>query len=445
LRTAIAATPRKLVVLDDDPTGTQTVHDIAVVTRWDVATLRAELERHEAGFYILTNSRSLSAPAAYALNIELAQNLRAAAAEAGVDYTIVSRSDSTLRGHFQIETDALGAACGPFHATLLVPYFEAGGRYTMGDTHYVMEGDALVPAAETPFARDVAFGYRNSDLRAWVEEKTAGRVRAADVQSLSLQLIRGGGPDAVLESLLSVPHGACVIVNAVAPRDVEVVALATLRAEQRGRSLLFRTAASFVAARLGLEPRPLLDPAALATGTANTGGLIIAGSHVPKTTQQLARLREVHAVYAVELPVDAVLGGKQASIVLDEIIRRTNTALLAGKDVLVFTSRHLVAGSNAEGDLEIGQRVSQALISVVQGLHVRPRFLVAKGGITSSDIATRGLNVQRALVLGQLLPGVPVWRLGPEAKFPGLNYVVFPGNVGGPDALADAYRILRVS
>ena len=76
-------------------------------------------------------------------------------------------------------------------------------------------------------------------------------------------------------------------------------------------------------------------------------------------------------------------------------------------------------------------------------LEVRPRYLIAKGGITSSDLATKGLGVKRARVLGQILPGVPVWELGPETKFPGLPYVVFPGNVGGPEALQDAVQKLK--
>jgi hypothetical protein len=52
-------------------------------------------------------------------------------------------------------------------------------------------------------------------------------------------------------------------------------------------------------------------------------------------------------------------------------------------------------------------------------------------------------GVRRAQVLGQIVPGVPVWRLGPESKYPGLPYVVFPGNAGGPDALASVIRVLR--
>jgi uncharacterized protein YgbK (DUF1537 family) len=77
------------------------------------------------------------------------------------------------------------------------------------------------------------------------------------------------------------------------------------------------------------------------------------------------------------------------------------------------------------------------LIALVQRITATPRFLVAKGGITSSDIATGGLGVRRAHVLGQLIPGVPVWRLGAESRFPGMAYVVFPGNVGDDRALAE--------
>jgi uncharacterized protein YgbK (DUF1537 family) len=64
--------------------------------------------------------------------------------------------------------------------------------------------------------------------------------------------------------------------------------------------------------------------------------------------------------------------------------------------------------------------------------------LIAKGGITSSDVATQALNVSRAVVMGQLLPGVPVWQLGAESRYPGLAYVVFPGNVGRSKSLLEA-------
>lgn len=439
VRAAALGSNRTLVVLDDDPTGTQTVHDVPVVTRWDVATLHAELARAEPCFFILTNSRSLVAADARALNRELAANLREASASAGRAFTLVSRSDSTLRGHFPLETDALADVCGPFDATIVAPYFEAGGRYTLGDVHYVAEGDRLVPAAETPFARDHAFGYRSSNLRAWVEEKTGGRIRAADVASIGADTIRRGGPDAVAAALLALRPGSVCVANLCAPRDAEVFAAATLAAERAGRKFLYRTAASFVSARLGLVPRPLLTSAELG-GSGRSGGLVVVGSYVPKTTTQLERLlASARAPRFVELNVAALLDPQRCEPLLKTAAGKISTALAAGEDAVVYTSRELVNGADPAASLEIGRRVSNALVAVVRGLTVAPRFVIAKGGITSSDVATRGLGVVRALVRGQVLPGVPVWKLGGETRFPGLDYVVFPGNVGNDEALAAVF------
>lgn len=461
IRAAIASQPgHKVVVLDDDPTGTQTVYDVPVLTEWDVGTLRAEFARPGPCFYILTNSRSLPPDAAAALNQEIARCLREAVwRHAGWktdppgchdlcarQFTLVSRSDSTLRGHFPLETDVLAAELGPFDATLLVPYFEAGGRYTIRNVHYVAEGDMLVPAGDTPFARDAAFGYRSSELREWVEEKTAGGVRAADVASISLEELRTAspGPDparTLATRLQGLPRGAVCVVNAAHPRDLEFLVLAALAAERAGSRFLYRTAAQYVAARLGLEPAPLLRAEALAA-SGPAGGLTVVGSYVPRTTEQLARLLEREAVEPVEIEVAALLDTARRPAAIATALSRTNTALAAGRDVVAHTSRGLVTGPDPVRSLEIGRQVSDALVALVRGLEIRPRYLVAKGGITASDLATRGLDVKRALVIGQVLSGIPAWRLGEETRFPGLAYVVFPGNVGGPDALAEIVHAL---
>lgn len=459
IRALLAARPgHKLVVLDDDPTGTQTVHDVPVLTVWDVETLRAEFAQPGPCFYILTNSRSLGADAAAELNREIARNLKGAAAslppvstrnehggrDAAAPFTVVSRSDSTLRGHFPLETDVLAEELGPFDATLIIPYFEAGGRYTIHDVHYVAEGDKLTPAAETPFAKDAVFGYTHSNLREWVEEKTQGRVKSREVASVSLETIRGSGPLAVCEQLQNLAKGCVCIVNAAALSDMDVFALGLLMAEQKGRRYLLRSAAQIVAARLGLEPRPLLSGHDLKT-SGSAGGLVVVGSYVPKTTEQLTHLLANTNIERIELPVPALLDEAKRAECIERALGGIHDALRANRDVVLYTSRGLVTGDEAARNLQIGNRVSAALVEIVQQLTVRPRYLIAKGGITSSDLATRGLGVKRAMVAGQLLPGIPVWRLGAEAKFPGLNYVVFPGNVGGPDALVEAVQTLRAS
>lgn len=439
----LAAGQRSLIVLDDDPTGTQTVYDLPVLTEWTVASLRAELALGTPTFYILTNSRSLPLPAAQELNAEIGHNLLAAAQATGRDFAVVSRSDSTLRGHYPGETDALTAALGQqVDATLIIPFFLEGGRFTINDVHYVAEGDQLVPAAATPFARDAAFGYHNSDLRAWVEEKTAGRVAAAAVASITIDDVRLGGPDAVAQKLLNLPTGSVCIVNCAGTRDMEVFVSGLLKAEAAGRHFLYRTAATFVQVRAGLAPRALLTAADLNLPTTG-GGLIVVGSYVPKSTTQLNALLAQPDLVQVEVNVDALLDDGQQAGEVARTIAVTTDALQRGQDVVVYTSRRLITGADAVSSLAIGQRVSASLVALVQGLGVRPRYLIAKGGITSSDLATKALGVKRALVRGQILPGIPLWEVGVESRYPGLVYVVFPGNVGGDDALVQARQKLR--
>ena len=461
IRANLAAHPTKVVVLDDDPTGTQTVHDIPVLTEWSHETLAAELRAPGPGFYILTNSRAFPTAESCRISREIGERLASVAAELAHNFIVISRSDSTLRGHFPDEVEALSSAlrsrrgqeadCSntqtpPPHlggyegsTILLCPYFEAGGRYTIGDIHYVADGDRLVPAAQTPFAQDAVFGYRSSNLREWVVEKSHGRISAADVTSLSLADIRQRGPQALAEQLLRLRDGQVCIANCASQRDLEVVVLAAMLAEARGGRTIYRTGASFVATRMGLEPRPLLTGRDLVKA-GNAGGLVVVGSYVPKTTEQLAHLLEHGDLARVELSVEAVQSEASAASAIAAAAQQVDDFLRAGRDVVLFTSRQLVTGGDAGESLRIGQRVSGALVEIVGRLTTSPRFFIAKGGITSSDLATRALGVRRAIVRGQILPGIPVWQLGPESCFPGLNYIVFPGNVGGASALLEVVQ-----
>ncbi|HWQ12195.1 MAG TPA: four-carbon acid sugar kinase family protein [Roseiflexaceae bacterium] len=433
---------RAVVVLDDDPTGTQTVYGVPVLTVWDEGTIAGELRRGGPACYILTNSRSMPSAAAQAVSAAIGANLRVAVQAAGREVTVISRSDSTLRGHFPVETDALAAALGGERPTLLVPAFLDGGRYTIDDVHYVAEGERLVPAGETAYARDAAFGYRASNLRAWVEEKTGGRVPAGGVASISIDDIRRGGPERVAARLRAVPPGGVCIANAASERDLAVIALGVLALEDEGRPLMLRTAASFVAARLGLRRRPPLTAAELALPPG--GGLVVAGSYVPSTTAQLEVLLAQPGVAGVELDVAALCDPARRAESVAAAAARAREVLDTGADVALYTSRALLSSPAPEESLAIGRSVSEGLVAAVAAIGRRPRYLLAKGGITSSDVATAALGVRRAEVLGQIIPGVPVWRLGPESRLPGLAYIVFPGNVGGPRALADVVGALSV-
>ena len=221
LSAALRQTEVKVVVLDDDPTGTQTVFGVPVLTEWSVAALQAELANDLPAFYLLTNTRSLLLPEAVAINEKIGHNLVQAAKAAVCDFVVISRGDSTLRGHFPGEVDALAAALEQtFDAWIIAPFFLEGGRYTLNDVHYVADGGWLIPAGETTYAQDATFGFESSNLRHWVAEKTGGRITADEVDSVSIEDIRRGGPKRVAEKLLELPRGSICVVNAASMHDL---------------------------------------------------------------------------------------------------------------------------------------------------------------------------------------------------------------------------------
>lgn len=442
-----------LVVLDDDPTGTQTCNNIIILTAWDTPRLAAEFRatRPGSGFFILTNSRALHPQQARELITEICTNLRAAAAETGIAFEVVLRSDSTLRGHFPLEAEATEAVLGAADAWILCPFFLQGGRYTIGDVHYVQEGEKLLPASQTPFAKDASFGYKSSNLRDYVVEKSKGTISREQVTSLSLETIRVGGTDAVLKELISATETIkrpVIVVNAAADEDVDVVVEALLKASgSSGKRFLFRTGAAFVSARLAIPGIPPISAEKLSL-SGDVGGLIIAGSYVPKTTAQLEVLRtkSEDKLTSVILDVRKLLKSPEdGAAEVSNALRIAEENISRGQDVLVMTSRELIVGEDEAKSLDIGTVVAKALVSFLEQVQQKPRYVIAKGGITSSDMATKGLRFKRATIVGQAAPGVPLWRCDePSSKWPGLPYVVFPGNVGSNETLFQVVKGWRV-
>ncbi len=459
IRQEVAGSGRKLVVIDDDPTGTQTVHDIELFTIWDRQMLTEALQNEPRLFYLLTNSRSMPERDAVQLNRETAQQLAAASEETKIGFVVASRSDSTLRGHYPAEIQALESGLtssggDSFDGHLVVPAFFEGGRYTINDTHYVAtptaNSDTLQPASETPFARDRVFGYKTAYLPAWIEAKSGGYWKADQVMSIGLEIIRQGGPEAVASKLQTIEGSIPVVINAAGYGDLAVVVLGLLRAEAAGKRFLYRTAASFVRMRGAVASKPPLETKEIMSGTQSVeggGGIVVVGSYVPDSSKQLENLLTLSEVIGIELPVERVIrNSAESETVSREVGQQLEAAIKARRVGVLYTSRKLVTSANRAENLEIGNKVSQALIAALHQVTSRPRFIIAKGGITSHDVAQKGLGAARARVLGQLFPGVPVWRLesGPRSRFEGVPYIVFPGNVGGPESLREAVKLLSL-
>ncbi|OYE03968.1 four-carbon acid sugar kinase family protein [Nostoc sp. 'Peltigera membranacea cyanobiont' 232] len=431
----------KIIVLDDDPTGSQTVHSCLLLMHWDVDTLRSGLQDDSPIFFVLTNTRSLTPESAASVTKEVCQNLKIALNAEGIDdFLIVSRSDSTLRGHYPVETDAIAQELGPFDAHFLVPAFFEGGRITRDSVHYLIIAGVPTPVDETEFARDSVFSYHHSYLPKYVEEKTQGRINAEAVERFLLADIRAGS----LERLLQLSGNQCAVVDGETQADLNRFAVDILAAASQGKRFLFRSAASILTALAALPPQPIAAENMAQYVRQGKPGAVIVGSHVKKTTQQLEALLQVQGTVGIEVNVARLLDdANQFAALLTEIQESTQAAHEAGKTPVVYTSRQELSFKDINTRLEFGAKVSSLLMDIVRGLPSDIGFLISKGGITSNDVLSTGLALTSARLIGQILAGCSmVLTPSDHPQFPDLPVVLFPGNVGDADALGTIYQRL---
>lgn len=448
LKKEIEANNKKIVVLDDDPTGVQTVHDISVYTNWDKDSIRQGFEEENNLFYVLTNSRGFTEEQTTKAHHEIAEVVDEVARETGKEYIFISRSDSTLRGHYPLETQLLKAdyeknTGKTIDGEIMCPFFKEGGRFTIDNVHYVKYGEELVPANETEFAKDKTFGYTAYTMPEYIEEKTKGEYKAADVTCISLEDIHNMDIDKIEAQLMEVTGFNKVIVNAVDYADVKVFCTALYRAMAKGKVFMFRTAAAIVKVMGAVTDQPLLTREQMVVKETTNGGIVVVGSHTEKTTKQVECLKELKDIEFIELDATLVKDDDAFEAEVSRCLAREEECIRAGKTVCCYTTRALITADTGdkEDELRLSVKISDAVQSLVGRLSITPSFVIAKGGITSSDVGTKALEVKKANVLGQIKPGIPVWQTGEESKFPLTPYVIFPGNVGEISTLKEAVEV----
>lgn len=435
---------RKLIVLDDDPTGIQTVHGVSVYTDWSVESIKAGFMEKNSLFYLLTNSRALTENQTTKLHLELTRNVIHVANEIGKEFMIISRSDSTLRGHYPLETELVKQVIENWTRTVIdgeifFPFFKEGGRYTIGNVHFVEENETLIPVGETEFAKDKSFGYKSSNLCDYLEEKTKGEYPAENIICISLESLRRMDLDKIVSQLCAVGDFNKIVVNAIDYIDVKVFCLALYKAMAMGRNYMIRCAASLIKVIGGIRSKPLLTKKELIQTDHGTGGLIVVGSYTNKTTKQLDQLRNLPNISFMEFNIDLVLNKDDLEKEINRGIRFAENELSEGRSVVIYTKRTILTmdGESKEDILLRSVKISEAVCQVVSRITVTPNFIIAKGGITSSDIGVKALRVKRARVLGQVSPGIPVWQTDVGSKFPDIPYIIFPGNVGKETTLRE--------
>lgn len=455
-------TRHKIVVLDDDPTGSQTVHGCPLLLRWDRDTLLQGLRHPSPLLFLLANTRALDPAAARQRVSEICRALAPALREAErcgwiSGWQLVSRGDSTLRGHYPLEVDVLSAELGPFDATLLAPAFLEGGRTTRDAVH-LLHGQ---PVHETAFARDGLFGYRHSDLRLWVEEKSGGRIPAAAVEHLGVGDLEGD-PTALQGRLAGLRGNVTVAVDAERPGHLNTLAAALrqhrdapAQGEPTGatvprppRRFLIQSAAGLVGALAALPPQPL-DAAGLAGLRRRDAqgrplpGLVLVGSHVPLADQQLEHLLADRRCTGLELPVDRlqrVLEGPLPDRLLASLeadwLGQLEALLAAGTTPVLYTSRGERRCRHAAERRALGLALAGLMARLGAAVAPRLGYLISKGGITTHTLLADGLDLASVQLQGQLLPGLSLVLAGPDA----LPLLTFPGNLGDPETLHQAWR-----
>lgn len=395
---------KRMVVLDDDPTGIQTVHGCLLITDWKEDNVERAMADTVPFFYILTNTRAMTREEAARVVREAMETVLRVNERMGYRLIFVSRSDSCLRGHFPLETDVMRQVLSEHGIKVwpkvpFCPAFIESGRVTIGGVHYMKQGEKLVPVSETEFARDNVFAYHTSVLSDYIKEK-------------------GANPDDY------------EIVDAESYDDLyQYDARLTKATKDFDGAVVIRSSSSLPKAISRIADQPYLSRQILKRP--DVPGFFIVGSHVQKTTRQLNQLLEQKNTQGIEADVERILHDPQA--MMADTLADIRRAAEMGLTPVVYTSRREVRLADADERQRLGQTVSDFLVDVVRRLPYTPAYLVAKGGITSNDIMTRGLGVRCARVLGQVINSVPCVMTD---KFP---YIIFPGNVGTDSSLAEIY------
>ena len=443
-------TQTKIIAIDDDPTGSQTVHSCLLLTRWDVDTLAHALHDDSPLFFILSNTRGMDAERAAEVTREICVNLKSALDrlhEKGkhINPIVVSRSDSTLRGHYPVETDIIAEELGPFDAHFMVPAFFEAGRFTRDSIHYLMVDGEAVAVDQTEFAKDSVFGFSTAYLPAYVEEKTDGRIKATQVQRFLLDDVRGD----CRQRLCELSGNVCCVVDCETQADLNHFADQLQVAAQLGKRYLFRSAASLLTAFARLPEQPIKATEMSAYVRDNQPGVVLVGSHVAKTSAQLGYLIEHTDVVAIDVDVRQLAAGQKfattdsMAALANDIIDKVQFAHVQGSNVVIYTSREELQFPTQQQRLDFGERLSAFLMDLVKQLPESIGFLISKGGITSNDVLSTGLELRQSRVLGQILTGCSMVRCPADhPRYPDLPVVIFPGNVGDETALAQAFTIL---
>ena len=446
----------KIIIFDDDPTGSQTVYGCPLLLNWDEQTLEEAFLKSSPLIFILANTRSLSSVLAVQKTREICSSIKKFFLRQGFskdDYFYISRGDSTLRGHGVLEPEILAEELGPFHATFHIPAFLEGGRTTENRIHY-LNG---IPVHKTDFGRDNIFGFSTSDLAKWIEEKSFGKIQAENIlhiqiKELDMAFNNEDGFKSLLSFLSKLENNISVVVDAKLPHHLEILSRA-VKVVSREKKFLFRTAASFINSLSELPPNPQ-DTADLVSLKSKNNqleykpGLIMVGSHVQLATDQLEVLMKDKLCEGLEIPVSkladifALEDSQEEILKLEKILLSKIDDILDIKKVpVLYTTREEIKFSSYSRRMNFGLELAEFMAILVGKINNKFGYIISKGGITTQLLLQKGLNFNQVDLKGQILPGLSIVKSNSNQY--DLPVVTFPGNLGNAQTLLESFRLME--
>jgi len=409
----------KFVVIDDDPTGSQTVHDCLLLLKWDCSTLAKGFESKSNLFFILANTRSLSENGAKLTIEEICKNLKTVITSQAYEEEIIfiSRGDSTLRGHNYLEPIALNSCLGPFDATFHIPAFIEGKRFTINGSHFVDK----TPISQTIFAKDKIFGYQTSNVKNLLFQQSKSQINFEDIQNLLLsdiEMLNDEENNIVFTTLKNLKNNKHIIVDVKNYSHLNKFSL-VIKKLTKHKKFLFRTAASFISSiyekksvsqceiffsnlRIRNKEKSFLP------------GLIIVGSYVELSSIQLNKLIEISNCIPIELDVFEFFkitssdnNHKRRNIFKNKFLKEIRFSFEKGKTPVLFTSRKLMSLDSSEL-FNFYNLLACFIAELVADLKYEIGYLISKGGITTNLILSKGLNADYVYLEGQILTGISV-------------------------------------
>ncbi len=448
----------KIVVFDDDPTGSQTVYGCPLLLQADVETIRKGLQDSSPLLFLLINTRAMLDDMVEHTIRNVSKHLKRACELEGYlaeDLLIISRGDSTLRGHGVLEPRIISRELGPFDATFHIPAFFEGKRTTRNGMHFLDDK----PVHESEFAKDRIFGYSTSYLPNWLEEKSHGLIKSKNVVLLGLKLLdqaidNQDGFNLLLRFLKNLSDNQNVVVDAESVSHLLVFSMAVKKLNNQKR-FLYRSAASLINALVDLPQNPanISDLASLRLQDRDGNylpGLVLVGSYVPIADQQLEILFQDKSCLGIEIAVQEIASIFEANCNGDSILQLKSKYLALSKQVIrkrktpvIYTTRSEVLFSDSNQRVLFGIYLARFMADLVAELIPELGYIISKGGITTNILLSNGLGLKSVSLKGQIMPGLSMVCPDNVSVYGSIPIITFPGNLGNQNSLMLARKIME--